>query len=162
MLAELPQRKVIFTNCREREASEALAALGIASHFERIFGADFLTDSCKVTCLPAALLTLSLQPDLEAFELLLCALGVSGEEIVFFEDSLKNLQRGHSLGMRTVLIEGMTSKEETDGALTGGEAFPGYVHVAVSTLTDGGRELRIKYPELFAPAATNERECVEG
>jgi putative hydrolase of the HAD superfamily len=48
MLSSLPQRKVIFTNCREREALEALVALGIENHFERIYGADFLQDYCKV------------------------------------------------------------------------------------------------------------------
>jgi beta-phosphoglucomutase-like phosphatase (HAD superfamily) len=77
-------------------------------------------------------------------------LGVPAEAVVFFEDSLKNLRRGHSLGMRTVLVEGMTAKEETEEASAGEGSCPPYVHVAVSTLTDGGQELRIKFPELFA------------
>jgi FMN phosphatase YigB (HAD superfamily) len=66
MLAELPHRKVIFTNCREREASEALVALGIESHFERIFGADFLADSCKVGLESVIAPTAALTPPLPA------------------------------------------------------------------------------------------------
>jgi FMN phosphatase YigB (HAD superfamily) len=48
MLSDLPFPKYIFTNAREREAIEALVALGIESHFDKIYGADFLGDVCKV------------------------------------------------------------------------------------------------------------------
>lgn len=50
--------------------------------------------------------------------------------------------------MKTVLIEGMTLQEETEG---GENQLPDYVHVAVSTLTDGGKELQKKFPSLFLP-----------
>lgn len=48
MLEVLPQKKIIFTNCREKEALEALKALGIDKYFDKIYGADFLQDYCKV------------------------------------------------------------------------------------------------------------------
>ena len=49
MLELLPYKKVLFTNCREREAIEALTSLGIERYFENnIYGADFLQDYCKV------------------------------------------------------------------------------------------------------------------
>lgn len=49
LLESLPYQKVIFTNCREREAMEALTSLGIERHFDIIYGADFFQDFCKVS-----------------------------------------------------------------------------------------------------------------
>lgn len=48
MLGEIPLPKFIFTNAREKEALEALVILGIESYFDKIYGADFLGDICKV------------------------------------------------------------------------------------------------------------------
>jgi len=128
-LQELPFKKYIFTNARETEAFEALAALGIRDCFEdKIYGADFLGDICK--------------PQAEAFSNVLNDIGVSPSNCVFFEDSVKNLIAGKMLGMSTVLVQGFTSQEE-------GEIEPGTFDAVVSTLTDGGEELRLRFPALF-------------
>ena len=37
----------IFTNCREREAMEALELLGVADLFQGILGTDFMGEFCK-------------------------------------------------------------------------------------------------------------------
>lgn len=76
-------------------------------------------------------------------------LKVEAKDVVFFEDSLKNLQIGHSLGMKTVLIQGMTSQEETESKNDLMNEKPHYVDIIVSTLTDGGIELRERFPSLF-------------
>lgn len=153
MLEKLPYKKVIFTNCREREAIEALTSLGIERYFEKVYGADFFQDYCKVSYYWIILIfynTLEIiQPDIETFNLLLSDLNVEPNDIVFFEDSLKNLQVGYSLGMKTILIQGMTSQEETESTNDLIIQKPSYVDIVISTLTDGGIELRDKFPSLF-------------
>lgn len=131
MLHAMPYKKYIFTNAREKEAEQALSALGVRDCFEeKLYGADFLGDICK--------------PEHEAFRNVLDDICVSPKSCVFFEDSVKNLLAGKSLGMSTVLVQGFTSQEEgVDERLGGFDAV-------VSTLTDGGEELRACYPSLFA------------
>ena len=129
MLNSMPYKKYIFTNAREREASEALRALGVQNCFEEpIYGADFMGDVCK--------------PQEDAFRMILDDIGVDPANCVFFEDSVKNLATGKGLGMSTVLVQGFTSQEE-------GELQDGTFDAVVSTLTDGGKELRAAYSELF-------------
>ena len=125
----MPFKKYIFTNAREKEACEALLHLGIRDCFEdTIYGADFLGDMCK--------------PQKDAFGNVLDDIGVAPTNCVFFEDSVKNLLAGKALGMSTVLIQGFTSQEE-------GDIEEDMFDVVVSTLTDGGQELRALYPSLF-------------
>ena len=95
----------VFTNCREREAHEALVALGLdASLFRGVLGADFQGGVCK--------------PEPAAFARVLQHTGCDPRRTVFFEDSLKNLVTAKALGMHTVLIGGATAAEE-GGALAG-------------------------------------------
>lgn len=131
MLESMPYKKYIFTNAREKEASQALHALGVRDCFEdKIYGADFHGDICK--------------PEKDAFRNVLDDIGAPPSDCVFFEDSVKNLKAGKELGMSTVLIQGFTSNEE--GGVLEMDSFD----AAVSTLTDGGEELRQVYPSLFA------------
>lgn len=51
MLHSIALPKYIFTNCREKEAHDALMALGLDTNFNAIYGADFLGDTCKVQVL---------------------------------------------------------------------------------------------------------------
>lgn len=64
---------------------------------------------------------------------------------MFFEDSLKNVLTGAEIGMATVFVTGMTAAEE--GFSPENECQIDFV---VSTLTDGGAQLREKIPALFA------------
>ena len=76
--------------------------LGVERHFDAVYGSDHMGDYCK--------------PEKEAFEKVLAALpvledegeegreGEGGREVVFFEDSFKNLMAAKELGMKTVLI----------------------------------------------------------
>ena len=85
-----------------------------------------------------------IQPERAAFELVLTDLGVSPSSVVFFEDSLKNVLAGAELGMTTVFVTGMTAAEEGFS-----EEHETSIDAVVSTLTDGGAELRQNLPELF-------------
>lgn len=40
LLESLPQPKYLVTNCREKEALQALEALGLGGVFKGVFGAD--------------------------------------------------------------------------------------------------------------------------
>lgn len=93
-------RRLVFTNCHERQAREALHALGIEDCFDGVFGAGGMGDEAK--------------PSAGAFERFFHAHDVRDPtRCVFFEDSLKNLRAASSLfGMVTVLIAGETLDEE--------------------------------------------------
>ena len=75
---------------------------------------------------------------------MLADIGATASEVFFFEDSLKNTLAGSALGMGTVFVTGMTAAEEGFN-----EENRGQIDVVVSTLTDGGAELKAQLPELF-------------
>jgi putative hydrolase of the HAD superfamily len=124
-LALLPHKKVIFTNCREREAREVLVLLGVAHMFDAVYGADFMGACCK--------------PEKESFLKVFEHLKVSGKQLYFFEDSVKNLRTGRELGMTTVLIDGLTAREEARGA-EGSEGADGAAAAAGSGSGSGSAE----------------------
>jgi len=89
----------VFTNCREREALEALHALELdPALFRGVLGSEAMGDRCK--------------PELAAFERVVALTGCDPAATVMFEDSLKNLITAKAMGMRTVLIGGATAAEE--------------------------------------------------
>ena len=91
-------KKYVLTNCAEKQAREALAALGLQDAFDGVFGADAMGDSCK--------------PELEAFRAVQQAVGIDFARTAFFEDSVKNLAAAKALGMTTVLVASATAREE--------------------------------------------------
>jgi len=89
----------VYTNCREREAVEALQALGIPlSLFAGVLGADFQGGRCK--------------PELASFQRVLAHTGLDPHRCIMFEDSPKNLATAKALGMRTILVGSVTCAEE--------------------------------------------------
>ncbi len=92
----------VVTNCREREAVEALHALKLdPALFKGVLGSDAMGDVCK--------------PELAAFERVVALTGCDPAATVMFEDSLKNLVTAKAMGMRTVLVGGLTAAEEGGG-----------------------------------------------
>jgi putative hydrolase of the HAD superfamily len=85
---------VAFTNGPRKYAKRVLQELGLFEVFgeERLFAVDDVLPSCK--------------PDKEAFEKIFLKLGVTAEECVMFEDSMKNIRRAKELNMKTVLVTG--------------------------------------------------------
>lgn len=103
MVEALRGRKVVFTNCHEKQAREALDALGLSDCFDGVFGAGGMGEVCK--------------PEEEAFRKLFAAYGIEDPtKCVFYEDSLKNLRAASALGMVTVLVAGETLEEELRAA----------------------------------------------
>jgi putative hydrolase of the HAD superfamily len=90
LLAELPLRKVIYTNADAGHAARVLQHLGIAHHFEQII--DILT------------LDLINKPDAESYRRALDLIGADPGECIFIEDSITNLLPAREMGMVTVFI----------------------------------------------------------
>lgn len=90
ILANLPQRKAIFTNGSLCHAERVLAALDIRAHFEAIF------DIRVAAYLP--------KPKIEPYRAILAALGIAAADCVLIEDTLPNLVTAKELGMTTILV----------------------------------------------------------
>jgi putative hydrolase of the HAD superfamily len=92
ILADLPQRKVIFTNGSSAHAERVLAAVGIRQEFEAVF------DIRIANYLP--------KPFSAPYEEVLVRLGTSPASCVMIEDVAKNLAPAKALGMGTILVGG--------------------------------------------------------
>ncbi len=89
-LAQLPARKVIFTNSPYEHAERVIEALGLAHHFERIF---------DLRCFQFAP-----KPNPSCYQYVLSELGIDGTAALLLEDSPRNLPPAKSLGITTMLI----------------------------------------------------------
>ncbi|MEN4010976.1 MAG: pyrimidine 5'-nucleotidase [Chloroflexota bacterium] len=90
-LLALPIRKAIFTNGDRAHAQRVIGALGLADCFDQIIDVVDVSPYCK--------------PMVEAFRLAFEKLGVQDPaRCVLFEDSPRNIQTAHSLGLYTVLV----------------------------------------------------------
>ena len=115
-LSDAGVRCWVVTNCREREAVEALHALKLdTALFAGILGSDAMGDVCK--------------PEVAAFDRVVALTGCDPAATVMFEDSLKNLVTAKSLGMLTVLVGGTTAAEEGGGHTLAGAAVDAQVEV---------------------------------
>lgn len=91
-LAQLPGRKVIFTNSSRHFATRMVRQLGIDQHFDHIFSiedADFIP-----------------KPRVEPYQAVLRNFDIDPVKAVMFEDMEINLKPAHDLGMTTVWIHG--------------------------------------------------------
>jgi len=91
MLAEIPLRKVVYTNATSEHGRRVLQALDIADQFEQIIGIREVGLCNKL--------------NREAYERMLTLLGVEGEACIMVEDSPRNLPPAKALGMTTILID---------------------------------------------------------
>jgi putative hydrolase of the HAD superfamily len=90
MLADIPLRRVIYTNATAEYAWRVLRVLGVDSHFERVIGIEDVN--------------LLNKPYQEAYERVLVRLDAWGPECIMVEDSARNLRPAKALGMTTVLV----------------------------------------------------------
>jgi len=90
MLADLPLRKIIFTNSDARHARRVLTRLGIIRHFEAIIDIHFI-EFCN-------------KPDPRAYRIALDFAGVKPEECMLLEDYPVNIRPAKAMGMTTVLV----------------------------------------------------------
>jgi len=113
-LANLPGRKLVFTNGSRRHAENVLGHLGLAPQFSGIF------DIAACGYLP--------KPDPAGYAALVRRFEIIPSRTVMIEDMAKNLAPAAALGMTTVWLRGTV-----DWAVEGADAD--YIHYTVDALT---------------------------
>jgi putative hydrolase of the HAD superfamily len=86
----LPGRRIVYTNGCEPYAHRVLAAKGLASVFDAVYGVE------HANFLP--------KPDRAAFETVFALDGLAPQQAAMFEDDARNLRAPHAMGMRTVHV----------------------------------------------------------
>jgi putative hydrolase of the HAD superfamily len=92
VLAQLPGRKIIYTNGSERHARNVLDKLGVARHFNDIFdirASDYIP-----------------KPDPVPYSTLVKRHAITPARAIMFEDIHRNLKPAADLGMETVWVLG--------------------------------------------------------
>jgi putative hydrolase of the HAD superfamily len=89
-LADLPGRKLIFTNGTEKHAENVLARLGLSDHFDAIF------DIRAALYIP--------KPNAESYRRLTARHGIEPARSAMFEDIARNLVPAAEAGMTTVWV----------------------------------------------------------
>ncbi len=90
VLANLPQRKAVFTNGSLCHANRVLSALGIQDMFEKIYDIRIAAYQPK--------------PHPEPYHAVLAELGTTPQRCIMIEDSRDNLRTAKRLGMGTILV----------------------------------------------------------
>jgi putative hydrolase of the HAD superfamily len=114
LIAELPGRKLIFTNGDEPYARRVLAKLGLSETFEAIH--DIHASAYKP------------KPHAESYASMIAGLGVDPKASVFVEDMARNLAPAKALGMTTVWID--------NGSEQGHDADRSFVDYRITDLSD--------------------------
>jgi putative hydrolase of the HAD superfamily len=89
-LADLPGRKIVFTNGSVRHAERVLGRLGVVSQFDGIF------DIVAAGYVP--------KPDPGPYRAMLDLYGLAPQSTAMVEDMARNLLPAHQLGMTTVWV----------------------------------------------------------
>jgi putative hydrolase of the HAD superfamily len=89
-LAQLDGRKIVYTNGSSHHAKRVLAARGLTSHFDAVYGVEHANYRPK--------------PGADAFTTIFARDGVTPTTAAMFEDEARNLAVPHDLGMRTVHV----------------------------------------------------------
>lgn len=89
-LANLPGRRIVYTNACEPYALKVLEARGLSGLFDAVYGVEHAGFHPK--------------PDRAAFEMVFAADGLNPARAAMFEDDARNLRVPHEMGMRTVHV----------------------------------------------------------
>ncbi|MEP2031008.1 MAG: pyrimidine 5'-nucleotidase [Paracoccaceae bacterium] len=89
-LANLPGRRIVYTNGSAPYAQRVLAARGLSGLFDDVYGVEHAQFRPK--------------PEREAFEAIFARAGVEPRTAAMFEDDIRNLAAPHEMGMRTVHV----------------------------------------------------------
>ena len=119
LIAELPGRKLIFTNGDEPYARKVLARLGLSETFEAIH--DIHASAYKP------------KPHEASYAAMIEGLGVDPATCVFVEDMARNLAPAKALGMTTVWLD---NGSEQGGSEQGHDADRSYVDHHITDLAD--------------------------
>jgi len=118
-LANLPGRKIVFTNGTTAHAEAVLNRLGVPHHFEAIFdvvAADFVP-----------------KPQPEPYAKFLRTHGVQAGSAAMLEDMAKNLLQPHALGMTTIWLRGEHAWSDGEAAA---EEDQSHIHHIADDIAD--------------------------
>lgn len=137
-LKELPLNVVAFSNGPRKYVKRVLTELGVWESFgeDRLFAVDDVLPYCK--------------PEKEAFDLIFRRLGVTAEQCVMVEDSMKNIRRAKELGMKTVLVKGRSSEGTKASELTKPGDAPQESDSSVDVVIEEIGQMRERLPSLWA------------
>ena len=145
---------VAFSNGPRKYVKRVLKELGLWEYFgdDRLFAVDDVLPHCK--------------PEPEAFQVVFDKLGVTADECVMIEDSMKNIRKAKNMGVRTVLVTGLgrSKKNRINGTKTAADdaeaTKPGDAPVeddpAVDVSIETVDELRTVLPGLWESPAVFE------
>ena len=94
----LPGRKLVYTNGSEPYARNVLAALGLESVFEAVFGVEHADFRPK--------------PEQAAFQKICDRAAIDPELAVMIEDDARNLRAPKNMGMATILVSERATAED--------------------------------------------------
>lgn len=89
-IADLPGRRIVYTNACEPYAQRVLEARGLSGLFDAVYGVEHAGFRPK--------------PERAAFEAVFAADGLNPATAAMFEDDARNLHAPHALGMQTVHV----------------------------------------------------------
>jgi putative hydrolase of the HAD superfamily len=89
-IADLPGRRIVYTNGSAPYAERVLAARGLAGLFDAVYGVEDAGYHPK--------------PRREAFETVFAKGGIAPKAAAIFEDDERNLAVPHAMGLRTVHV----------------------------------------------------------
>jgi putative hydrolase of the HAD superfamily len=89
-IADLPGRRIVYTNGTAPYAERVIEARGLSGLFDAVYGVEHADFRPK--------------PDREAFEAIFTRDGITPARAAMFEDDARNLAAPHAMGMRTVHV----------------------------------------------------------
>ena len=89
-IAALPGRRIVYTNGSAPYAERVLAARGLSTAFDAVYGVEHAGFRPK--------------PERAAFEAVFACAGIEPARAAMFEDDPRNLAAPHAMGMRTVHV----------------------------------------------------------
>uniref|UniRef100_A0A7S2QUN3 Pyrimidine 5-nucleotidase n=1 Tax=Chlamydomonas chlamydogama TaxID=225041 RepID=A0A7S2QUN3_9CHLO len=118
LLCSMDVPKYVFTNADKEHAKVCLELLGLSDCFQGVYHFESLMDAAKrAGLLDPAHPSIVCKPNPKAYELVLQDIGVDPSEVVFFDDSVRNVASAHALGILTVLVGSSTVASGSDLAL---------------------------------------------
>lgn len=100
MLAQIPLRKVVYTNATSEHGLRVLRRLGVADQFEQVIGIQDVGLYNKISS--------------EAYERMLALLDGEAGACIMVEDTPRNLPAAKALGMTTILVGADEDRELGD------------------------------------------------
>jgi putative hydrolase of the HAD superfamily len=97
-IADLPGRRIVYTNACEPYALKVLEARGLSGLFDAVYGVEHAGFHPK--------------PDRAAFEMVFAADRLDPTRAAMFEDDARNLKVPHAMGMRTVHVAPEAAPED--------------------------------------------------